>query len=967
MASEPSHPAVIADVLSSLDESPSKVFLDAYKPLLRPYLKTLVESTTPSWTALGRCWIALSRLLLEVYVPNVPLDPAAIHQCSRRFWSEQHALLYDELVLQRDYERRTFGRCDNTVIAYLSAKVEDLGRPVDDVPVETSRSDLARLHGYWTEVSQFTEQVIAPSKVDAIIMALESQEQTSSMREQVVQESTAAFSQRLSTVYDDYADINTPIQLALLQLRFGLRILADACCLNQGRESLAPEDLISFPSISNPTLNHDDATQASTDTSFSLALWTLTKAASEVMSGTETQSHMPLVENIYEQSLGLWLVDKARKEEAERQAQSLYRHKTEANDPATEAELEEQEFLALFPEYEDVLETMSSSEQTHKTADLIDTRNVRRLCTLHLSLFGPPPSLSVSASDSGELLATLVHDLLVDRAGFISESLDQRSRPYQISTLLDRLAILHGTTHALPRPFNFYADPSIPELRKSSDTLHRMSARLTTLIQEWPDQMVLQHLKSRCDAILTLDIFSPVAKVLSAIEQLILQMEDWEMYANRENTLKAFQHELASLVVSWRRLELSSWQGLLRTQAQEFADGASEWWFRLYEATVRGVEAAAREEGEGDVGALAKYLEGLVPLLDSYMTSSPLGQYTTRLNLLRAFESYCLRRADTRPGIRSAASHRTHRILRFTRAYYSQFVSRVNVSLSSQQQELEKEIRNFIKLASWKDINVHALKQSAQRTHRQLYKCVRKFREILRQPSTPHLVPGAAGSEESSPFPELPSIRLGAEGPPLPLFTNHASQPDYLVNLDRTFRNFRSMLQGRLSALIGSLSPIEVEDLSSEIITTLQSLASASPPSGVTKEQKEKFHKSLLVRKRKAWSDLLKELRRVGLAMNVKPEVLEQQSNPRWLREQPVVKEVVQDVGPFDKSEVYLLRMTKLLPDLRAALSNHHPDIGIRDLQRGTGLVESAFSLAIEARARYVLVIFLSSLTLTFK
>ena len=119
-----------------------------------------------------------------------------------------------------------------------------------------------------------------------------------------------------------------------------------------------------------------------------------------------------------------------------------------------------------------------------------------------------------------------------------------------------------------------------------------------------------------------------------------------------------------------------------------------------------------------------------------------------------------------------------------------------------------------------------------------------------------------------------------------------------------------------------------------------------------TKEQKEKFYKTLLVRKRKAWSDLLKELRRIGLAMNIKPEVLEQQSNPRWLREQPVAETLAEDVRPFDNSEVYLLRMTKLLPDLRATLSNHHTDIGTRELQRGTGLVESAFSLAVEARAR---------------
>ncbi|TBU59248.1 midasin [Dichomitus squalens] len=951
----------LADVLSTLDSVPNPAFVDAYQVHLRPYLTTLLEDgAMPSWAALGRCWIALSRLLLHIYVPSIPLDPAVIQQCSRRFRSEQRSLLLEELALHRDYERRTFGRRTNLAITYLSQVVEGLqSHAADSVEENPRRSDLARLHAYWTEVSQFLEQVILAPKIDAIVEALGRQEQSASMREKVIQESTAAFSQRLDRVYSDYTDISAPIQFALHQLRFGLRLLADASTTAlASQESMVAEALVSFPSFCGSQAIHEDTTQQTNSTTLSLVLWKLSTAASEIASGTEVESYMPLVESVYEQSLGLWLVDKARKEEAEREAQSLYRHKTEVNDPATEAELEEQEFLSLFPEYEDLLETAPSSTtaQVRKPADLIDPLNVKRLATLHQLLFGSVhfSPQAASAIDSKELRATLVHDILTDKAASLPETLDRCSRPYQTSILLDRLAVLRDAARAEPRPYNFYTDPSVPELRKSSDVLQRMSIRLAALIQEWPDQMVLQHLKTRCDAILTLDISSPVAKILSAIEQLLLQMEDWEMYANRENTLKTYQHELVSLVVSWRRLELSSWQGLLRTQAQEFADGASDWWFRLYEATIRGVEAASQEEADGDVGALARYLEGLVPLLDSYMMSSPLGQYIARLNLLQAFECYCLRLSRSRAGTRSTGSRRAHRILHFTRKYYSQFVPRVNTSLSSQQQELEKEIRNFIKLASWKDINVHALKQSAQRTHRQLYKCVRKFREILRQPITAHLVPGVAGSDEATSTPVLPTLRLDSDYSALPNFHSNALRSDHLVNLDRTFRNFQSMLRVRLGALIGSLSSADVEDLSAEIIATLQSLASSAPPPNATKEQKDKFHKSLLVRKRKAWSDLLKELRRIGLAMNIKPEVLEQQSNPRWLREQPVVVKLAEDVGPFDKSESYFLRLTKLLPDLRAALSNHHPDIGTRDLQRGSGLVESAFSLAVEARASLV-------------
>ncbi|RPD62626.1 midasin [Lentinus tigrinus ALCF2SS1-7] len=952
----------ISSALEKLDSVKDSPFSSVYKAALRPSLWALSRSQGEyRWSTQGRCWIALSRLLLTLYVPNVPIDPSAVRQCVGLFWSEQRALYEAELALQREHEQRTFGRQDNTPIRYLLATLEDIRqRATPETEAGPPRSDVIRLHAYWTEITQFLEQVVSVSKVDAIISALDNCEASASMREQVLQESTAAFSQRLVSAYGEYADISMPIQLALLQLRFGLRLIADAnsaAAIGSTEDELVAEAIVSFPSVKGLRTLKEVSLQQTSNTSFSFTLWRLAGVALEVASGVELPSSISHVEPIYEQSLRLWMIDKARKEEAERQEQSLYRRKTELNGPATDADLEEQEFLALFPEYADLLEeptTTSDNQTPRRPVDMINSLDMKRLSKIHQNLFGVGSS-STLASSSGDELARLrdaiVHDVLVAQASHQSEALDQHSRPYQISLLLEQQRKLQGVPRVSSMPANFYADPHVPEIRKSSEVLRRMVARLSTLIQEWPDQMVLQHLKNRCDAILQLDIFSPVAKVLSAIEQLLLQMEDWEMYANRENTLKSYQHELASLVVSWRRLELTSWQGLLRTQAQDFAEGVSEWWFRLYEATVRGV-AAASEEDEGNEDAVSKYLEGLVPLLDSFMTSSPLGQFSARLEHLRAFEVYCLQL-----GKRSPSSRRVHRILHSTRLYYAQFLPRVAASLSSQQHALEKDVRDFIKLASWKDINVHALKQSAQRTHRQLYKCVRKFREILRQSVAPHLVPTQAGKEESSSAPTLPVLRLSGDVPPLPPFSASSSHPDHLRHLDRTFKNFRTLIQGRVGNVVGCLTSADLEDLSAEIIATLQSLASTAAPANASKEQREKFQKALLVRKRKAWSDLLKELKRVGLAMNMKPEILEQQGNPRWLREQPHLIEPKSDLGPFDKSEVYFLRLTKLLPDLRAALGSHHPDIGTRDLQRGTNLVESAFSFAVDTRACYVEVV----------
>ncbi|KAE9388978.1 hypothetical protein BT96DRAFT_415984 [Gymnopus androsaceus JB14] len=115
-----------------------------------------------------------------------------------------------------------------------------------------------------------------------------------------------------------------------------------------------------------------------------------------------------------------------------------------------------------------------------------------------------------------------------------------------------------------------------------------MKERLCTLIREWPDQMVLQHLKERCHAILTLDLRSPVAEVLSALELLLLHTEDWEGYANRENSLRDNHSSIIELIVNWRRLELSCWQTLLEAETKAFEGGVSSWWFHLYNAIVRG-------------------------------------------------------------------------------------------------------------------------------------------------------------------------------------------------------------------------------------------------------------------------------------------------------------------------------------------------------------------------------------------
>ena len=95
--------------------------------------------------------------------------------------------------------------------------------------------------------------------------------------------------------------------------------------------------------------------------------------------------------------------------------------------------------------------------------------------------------------------------------------------------------------------------------------------------------------------------------------------------------------------------------------------------------------------------------------------------------------------------------------------FYEQFNQRFYLLLKILKR-LEKDINEVILLASWKISNIDALKQSARRSHNNLYKIVRKYRAILSTPVQPIIEQGISrstnGTTSSSALINLPQFKL---------------------------------------------------------------------------------------------------------------------------------------------------------------------------------------------------------------
>ena len=953
-----------ANMLVSLERSCNEFFLAATREHLRPLLKTMIGKDTLQ--SIGACWIAVSRLILNLVIPDAPVDPAVVKTCSIDRMRYHEKNLRTQIRLHHELEKLFTGNSENELTRFLKPQLQNLSEQLAKVPNLPNRNDVSRLHLFWSEVSQFQNNIIPSKKVEGLLDSLLDGNGDAILRERVTQESLTGFYQRLDSIYPEFADISILLKVAILYMQIGLRLAVQSVISPSPPNSPSAtlvSSLLAFPSVASCSLISKDRKEirSSDTTAISQILLTLAALSLEKSLGSESEHHFDMVDEAYDQAMRLWLIDRAKETQEFEASSTLYRHSNLNHEAVNDAEIEEAEFLELFPTYEDALE----SDSTHlppgkpRSARLVQGADMASLVDIHHDLVSQrPSSLSVVQFKFDTLRSTVIQLLVSRSSESLPHTLDQTSVHFQISLLHGSLSQLNKVQSSTKSPYNFYQDQNFVELRGAANIVFALKQRLQVISEEWPDQMVLKHLLERCDAILMLRSNTPVAKVLSAIEQLLVHTEDWEMYANRENTINVHRNALIRLIVEWRRMELSCWQTLLDSQATLFAEEVSEWWFRLYDALVRGSLSATEQECSGDRQPLSCYIETLIPLLDSFITSSPLGQFAARLELLGSFEKYvAIIETEKGPSHRSTMQ-RVRRILNTTHRYYDLFSDRLQKCLMDQKAELEKEVKNFVKLASWKDINVQALKESAQRTHHQLYKIIKKWRDVLRQPVAGHLQPWMAGAPETKSLSmdtlsELHLVSLEY----LPLDTSATESqssiafPSYLLHLERTLLRYDTLVKQQLRPWIGSCSARIVDDIAVEIITTSNELASTSIPSKPG-TLREKQRKGLLVRKRKAWADMLKELKRMGLSSNVKPDILRQNMDQLWIREQPIIPIIPQSEPMLQKGEIYFVKLLGSLPVLRASIPNHHSDLNTRELHRGRMLLESGFSMAVDLRSR---------------
>eukprot|EP01133_Synstelium_polycarpum_P016329 gene16329-19424_t len=233
--------ALLAHVSTSLVASSDSTLNSRLATLIVPCIALIArrfEANTSSLmdqAMLGKFALCVACFRLLALVPAHPVDPTAKYAVAMEYASQLATQIDDELEVRREIERLDTGRQTNLVISELEVQREAhakvLARHAKRITLRPTPPLFDSLH---RDISQFAAAFAAPERIVELLSQFDRGSSKNEVNvllatESMWQEKAANFVTSISSKYmGRYRDVAAPLATAVLQMKYGLRLVADA-------------------------------------------------------------------------------------------------------------------------------------------------------------------------------------------------------------------------------------------------------------------------------------------------------------------------------------------------------------------------------------------------------------------------------------------------------------------------------------------------------------------------------------------------------------------------------------------------------------------------------------------------------------------------------------------------------------------------------------------------------------------
>lgn len=873
-------------------------------------------------------WVQFAVGCITLYVPDHAFDPDKRQRLER----ERHLKLRESLHLKleslQQFERMFSGQSSSIRCQLVGSEITEIGEP----PVilqEIYRPQVSEIDQLQGEFSNLLKTVVF-SKISSIIATYFQTGNGDGLQElRLILSNVGQIIRRLSERFRAYNDITSPVISMLRCLEIGISMAIKA---GQGLQStdttpLALSKVVPFLG-GGPVLIDESIVTSHPIEYLALAATTASTEGVQSFDSEKRQLLFKAFHGCYEQWTKRLEADKL---EAESKT-GLYRFKGSAED---EEEEDAEQFNELFPEY--------NSDSTKEAKGLVDPSVVVRetsveLAGVHASIFLGGSSPTESVMSLIRHMSKKIGSIREGDAQFDHSNATENILPGAILLLNDHMDSLSSSA-TVSNSFNFYTDAHLPESRKLVVLIHQIQARFRELqaVDEIGHMQPLEDVLVSCRELLQFRHTEPLAKIITKVEQVHTFMHEWQFggWASRANSALTQYDNLTATIVNWRRLELSTWAKLFDMESKKCNDDARSWWFIAYQVVVAAPLQISDKEDE-----LKTYAQKLLQDLEVYFSTAIVGQIVQRLQLLKQLQKhleFLVLDVPSMAVIHSALSNFL--------SLYVRYEKPVQETLKKGRVSLEKAMKDVLLMASWKDTNIVALRDSAKRSHHKLFKIVRKFRALLGQPMDSIIKQGLpeehqnkVESDNNQPvlYPAVDQSALAQCSESVPGWSQKSKR---FINVSKTISMMVDATQISDSAVEGSSY---LDSFLGNIISSTAELQKATPT--ILTEDNKVEVKHLKSRKRKLFADTLKDLRQMGIKFNLSADALAKQESLSLSLASAGSLMLRQDIN-VSGLDYYYHKAIDLAPSAREAVRQPSQGLSSAEVARSSGFLEGILQI----------------------
>ncbi|CRG88960.1 hypothetical protein PISL3812_05995 [Talaromyces islandicus] len=801
---------------------------------------------------LGFLSTQLAVICLRLFVPDKPYDPSLGLVIERR----RHAAQVSQLETQDQalllFETKFSGKHTNLRRRLIEEELQKLGSAPPASPVtRPSKSQLLELQG---EFSNLFNSVLSrnPEKYGFA----EFQQYGRLLTDNIRQICT-----RLHSNFRPYDDITVLVTRFLQLLDLGASLCSSGSNLAQSVDTSVRRITEMTPLLGDNAalLKHDQIErQGALKAPLEVRLQQLESLVlrHSIDPSTLTSSYrLDELQDILQSIHKIWKTQLTEEQKETAEKNQMYRYKGSFED---NEEVEESELRELFPTFED-----NAEEESKKTR--LDPQSIAiQLTQLHAAIF-----------QGGDMQARMRKLIITSTHLFGSlepekspSSSPKSHLPGILLALTDDIKI-YGQVSS--RHYNFYTDANIIEAKSLVALVLSIRTRFLQLQASWPEHAAIHDVLTCCQEILLFKHKEPLAKYITKLEKLHSFVHEWQLVASKEFSAVSLYDEITALTINWRRLELSTWAKLLDIEYEKCEQAVSAWWFVAYEVLIA-VPLQMAEDGED----LRGYTKETLATLEGFFKSTTIGQYSARLQLVEIFRSLLVLFRQQYPVLKWVIAGLENFL-----EHYRVFQPAISKSLEEGRSSLEKNVKEQIQLASWKDTNITALRESARRSHYKLFKYVRKYRELLSRPTDSLLQQGMPEFQEqaqqSTPVKKEFEVFSGTSLSEA--LSVCETQSSMWIKRAPRFKDPLSTTSNMQRVYNNSIPELDVSaQLSSFVTDVIDSIKAfkAETPGTLTEDNKDDVQ-HLKTQKRRFYSETLRQLHFMGVRRNVSTVFIEEQ------------------------------------------------------------------------------------------